>query len=224
MISTGDIQRPKTALICMENTYNLNRGYIVTVENMKEMRDIANKYGLPIFLDGARIFNAAVELGVEPKTLCKHADAVQFCLTKGLGCPLGSILAGTREFIDEAKRNRQRIGGGMRQAGVIAAPGLYALEHMIERLKEDNERAKKLAKHLSEIDGLYIKLDDVQTNIVSPHITKEGWSADKLVEHLLVKGIKVKWIGKNEIRLIVHYQIKENDLDYIISSFEQILT
>src|SRR5699024_2342396 len=94
-ISAGDIQRPKTALICLENTYNLNRGQIVTVENMKEIRDVADQHELPIFLDGARLFNAAVELDVTPKDLCKHVDAVQFCLTKGLGCPLGSILAGT---------------------------------------------------------------------------------------------------------------------------------
>src|SRR5699024_1334403 len=106
--------------------------------------------------------------------LCKHVDAVQFCLTKGLGCPLGSILAGTHEFIRDAKFNRQRIGGGMRQAGIIAAPGLYALDHMIDRLKGDNEGAKRLAKQLSDIKGLHIKLNEVQTNIVSHKITKDG--------------------------------------------------
>src|SRR5699024_8104534 len=117
-ISLGDIQKPKTALICLENTYDLNGGYSVTIDNMKEIMEVANKYNIPIYLDGARIINAATALDVKPKSLCDHVDAVQFCLTKGLGCHLGSILAGSERFIKLAKFNRQRLGGGMRQAGI----------------------------------------------------------------------------------------------------------
>lgn len=224
LISAGDIQRAKTALISIENTYNLNAGQIVSIENMKEIKELAVQHGLPVYLDGARIFNASVALEVEPKELCKHVDAVQFCLTKGLGCPLGSILAGSEEFIQNAKMNRQRLGGGMRQAGIIAAPGIYALDHMIDRLKEDNQKACQLAKKLTAVEGININLDNVQTNIIAVDITKEDLDADNFIELLKEKKIKVKKIGKKKIRMIVHYLITDEDLEYLFESMKGILS
>ncbi|WP_262176685.1 threonine aldolase family protein [Saccharococcus sp. Marseille-Q5394] len=222
-ISTGDIQRAKTALISLENTYNLNLGQIVSLENMKEIQDVAKQYNLPVYLDGARIFNASVELGIEPSEFCKYVDAAQFCLTKGLGCPLGSVLVGTKEFIDKAKINRQRLGGGMRQAGIIAAPGIYALENMIDRLKEDNDRAKRLAEKLSTIEGLIINLKDVQTNIISVDIRHCEMDAEQLISFLKEKRIKVKQIGQKKIRMIVHYLITDDEVNYVVSSFKELL-
>ncbi|WP_339254339.1 GntG family PLP-dependent aldolase [Sporosarcina sp. FSL W8-0480] len=222
-ISMGDIQRAKTALISIENTYNLNLGQIVTLENMKEIQEVAKQYGLPVYLDGARIFNASVELGIEPSEFCKYVDAAQFCLTKGLGCPLGSILVGTKEFIKEAKINRQRLGGGMRQAGIIAAPGIYALENMIDRLKEDNYKAKQLAERLAAIEGLFINLKDVQTNIISVAIDHSEMDADKLISDLREKRIKVKKIGAKKIRMIVHYLVSDDQIDYVVSTFRELM-
>ena len=222
-IYPGDIQRAKTALISLENTHNLNEGQIVSLENMKEIKELAMQYEIPVYLDGARIFNAAVELGVKPAELCRHVDAVQFCLTKGLGCPLGSILAGTKEFIHEAKMNRQRLGGGMRQAGIIAAPGIYALDHMIDRLKEDNNRAYELAKKLSVIEGISININNVQTNIISMVITKENMIADELITCLQEKQIKVKKIGKEKVRMIAHYLISDEDLEYVFKSIREVM-
>ncbi|MFA1820103.1 low specificity L-threonine aldolase [Virgibacillus oceani] len=221
-ISVGDIQKPKTALICIENPYNLNSGVNITVENMRQVKEIANKYNIPVYLDGARIFNAAVAMDVKPVDLCKHVDAMQFCLTKGLGCPLGSILAGNKDFIEQARVNRQRLGGGMRQAGIIAAPGIYALDQMIERLEQDNKGAKQLGKGIASIPGIELNLDSLQTNIISFSLTSEEWDADRLVKYLNNKNIQVKKIGSREIRMIVHYQITESDIDYVISIFNRL--
>lgn len=221
LINSGDIQKPKTSLICLENTYNLNKGHIVPLENMKEIRELSRKYHIPVFLDGARLFNASVQLGMEPSVICQEVDAVQFCLTKGLGCPIGSILAGSKEFIEKATLNRQRLGGGMRQAGIIAAPALYALDNMIDRLVEDNKRSKDLASQLAKIDGINIDPDDVQTNIVSPELTKENWNSELLIDFLLKEGIKVKNIGEKQVRMIIHYQITEDHLNHVVEAFHK---
>lgn len=218
-LNAGDIQRPKTSLICLENTYNLNKGQIVSLENMKEVRAVSKKYSIPVYLDGARLFNAAVELGVTPADICQEVDAVQICLTKGLGCPIGSILAGSKEFIEKAILNRQRLGGGMRQAGIIAAPAIYALDHMIDRLTEDHQKASRLATRLAAIDG--IRMEDVQTNIASLELLREDWNSQFLIEFLFTKGIKVKNIGENRVRMVVHYQITDEDIDRVVNAFEE---
>jgi threonine aldolase len=218
-LNAGDIQRPKTSLICLENTYNLNKGQIVSLENMKEVRAVSKKYSLPVYLDGARLFNAAVELGVTPADICQEVDAVQICLTKGLGCPIGSILAGSKEFIEKAILNRQRLGGGMRQAGIIAAPAIYALDHMIDRLTEDHQKASRLATRLAAIDG--IRMEDVQTNIASLELLREDWNSQLLIDFLFTKGIKVKNIGENQVRMVVHYQITDEDIDRVVNAFEE---
>lgn len=213
----SDVQRAETGLICLENTYNLNEGQVITPENTAQIREVANQYGIPVYLDGARLFNASVALGVEPAELCKDVDAVQICLTKGLGCPLGSILAGSKPFIAKARKIRQRLGGGMRQAGIVAAPGIFALEHMIQRLEDDHRHALKLARAVSAIDGLAVDPDDVQTNIVSPTIVKQGWDTDRLLEKLQEQGIKVKKIGRRTFRMVTHVHISGEDIDRVIA-------
>lgn len=220
LLNMGDIQRPRTSLICLENTYNLNKGQLVSIENMKEIREISRKYNIPVYLDGARLFNASIELGVTPDVICQEVDAVQFCLTKGLGCPIGSILAGSKDFIEKALLNRQRLGGGMRQAGIIAAPAIYALDNMINRLSEDHKKARQLAIRLSTVDGISIRLEDIQTNIVSLELLREDWNSQLLIEFLVVRGIKVKNIGKKKVRMVVHYQITDEDIHNVVSAFE----
>lgn len=220
-IQLGDIQQAKTSLICLENTYNLNRGQVISIENMKEIKEVAARYNLPVYLDGARLLNASVKLNVPPAAICEHVDAVQICLTKGLGCPLGSILAGDREFIEEGRRMRQRLGGGMRQAGIIAAPALYALKHHIERLREDHERAAYLAKKLASIPQLNVY--DVETNIVSFSIVDERFSAEKLKNLLKEKGILVKKISEKEIRTVTHYDITKEDIDFVVQTFDELM-
>lgn len=219
LINIGDIQKPKTSLISLENTYDLNKGEIVSLDNMRKIRSISRKYDIPVFLDGARLFNASVEMGVAPSVICNEVDAVQFCLTKGLGCPVGSILAGSKEFIQKAKLNRQRLGGGMRQAGIIAAPAIYALEHMIDRLTKDNKKAKLLASQLSKLNGIEISQEDVHTNILSPKLSKDNWTSKKLIDFLLERGIKVKNIGEKQVRMIIHYEISDEDIYKVQKAF-----
>lgn len=220
-INAGDIQRAKTSLISLENTYNLNAGQIIPMDNLMEIRSLANRYNIPIYLDGARVFNASAELGISPAEICKEVDAVQFCLTKGLACPIGSILAGSKDFIDKARFNKQRLGGGMRQAGIIAAPALYALDNMIDRLKDDNDRADWLAEQISQIPHFKVDSADFHTNIVSPIISHGEVNSEQLINFLLDEGIKVKNIGEKQVRMIVHYQIGQKELDSVITALKK---
>src|SRR5699024_5140507 len=197
---------------------NLNAGEIIPLENLKELRKLADNHDLPIFLDGARIFNASVEMGIDPAILCAEVDSVQFCLTKGLGSPVGSILAGSKDFIEAARLNKQRLGGGMRQAGIIAAPAIYALDYMIDRLKEDNTRAQWLGDALSKLN--YLEVHEVATNIVSPLLTHPEQDASQLIDFLLTKSIKVKHIGEKQVRIIIHHQVTDEDLHHIVDAFK----
>ncbi len=222
-IQPAGIQTAKTGLICLENTYNLNEGSVVPLENMKEIRELANAYGVPIYLDGARLFNAAAYLNVQASAICKYVDAVQICLTKGLGCPVGSILLGSRPFIREAKKIRQRLGGGMRQAGIIAAPGIIALTKMTGQMKNDHKLARKLSDGLSTIQGIKLTSEQFQTNIVSIEIVKEGWNANQLVNELKSVNILVKKIGPKKIRMVTHHQIASKDIDDVLGYLTTIL-
>lgn len=222
-IHSADVQIAKTGLISLENTYNLNEGSVVTLENMAEINQLAKKYDIPIFLDGARIFNAAAYLGVEAKAICEHVDAVQFCLTKGLGCPVGSLLLGTKSFIKKAKRIRQRLGGGMRQAGVIAAPGIIGLNKMVDRIKDDQETANQLKNAFQNLPGVKLVTEELQTNIVSIEVVKENWTADTLIKELKKYNILVKKIGPKKARLVTHYQITDKEINQVINGFHSIL-
>lgn len=152
-IRGDDIHEPETGLICIENTHNKAGGAVIPLENMKEIYQIAKRYGIPVHLDGARLFNASVASQVPVQEFAKYTDSVQFCLSKGLGAPVGSIIAGSSDFILKARKWRKRLGGGLRQAGVLAAPGIIALEENVNLLEVDHENAKQLAEGLQNIEG-----------------------------------------------------------------------
>jgi threonine aldolase len=216
------VQRPKTRLICLENTFHLDRGIAIRKEVHEATLRIAEEKGIPLYMDGARIFNAAVALNVDVKELVDFCDAVAFCLSKGLACPIGSILAGRREFIDEGRRVRQRLGGGMRQAGVIAAPGIIGLTKMVERLREDHENAERMREGLEEL-GIPVDRKGVLTNIVNLNVSQIGWTASSFAETLSRSGVKVKVCTKETLRMVTHNDIESSDVDVVIESIKRMI-
>ena len=211
-IKPDDAHFARTRLIALENTIG---GKVLSPAYMAEVARLARERGLGYHLDGARMFNAAVKLGISGKELCQDFDSVSVCLSKGLGAPVGSVLCGTRELIARAHRWRKMLGGGMRQAGVLAAAGLYALEHNVERLAEDHDNAARLAAGLTEIDVL--RLEPVQTNIVYAHVPKQQ-CAD-LQAYLAARGI-VTLIGP-KTRLVTHLDVSKAQVDQVIAVFKQ---
>lgn len=203
-----------TALLTLENTHNLAGGRISSPERMDQLVGRARKHGLPIHLDGARIFNAAVALKVPASRLAQGCDTVMFCLSKGLGAPVGSVLVGDEGAIREARRIRKLFGGGMRQAGIIAAGGLVALDTMVDRLAEDNRRAKLLADSIAEIPGIAIDPGLVDTNIVFFRLTSENLDAAAFAQTLSRAGVLVHALGGNAVRAVTHYHITDADIDH----------
>jgi threonine aldolase len=198
--------RAATGLIEIENTANLAGGSVTPLPVLEEIWAGAKERKLPVHLDGARIFNAATALGVDLKTLTRGFDTVMFCLSKGLGAPVGSMLTGSAELIDRARLYRKALGGGMRQAGVLAAAGLIALERMPARLHQDHANARLLAEALSNLENVVINLKTVETNIVIFRVTG-GLSAKQIVERLKVRGILTSTLGPDMIRLVTHYDV-----------------
>ena len=202
--------RAATGLIEIENTANLAGGGCTPLVVMEEIWQEAKERGLPVHLDGARIFNAATALGTDVKTLTRGFDTVMFCLSKGLGAPVGSMLTGSAELMDQARIYRKALGGGMRQAGVLAAAGLIALEQMPARLHEDHANARLLAEALSQMEGVAIDLDAVETNIVIFRVAG-GLSAAELVSRLKKRGILASTVGPDAIRLVTHHDVSRAD-------------
>lgn len=221
-IRTGDIHEPRTSLICLENTHNKAGGTVIPLEIMKQIKEIGEKYNIPIHLDGARIFNAATALRVDVKEIAKYADSVMFCLSKGLCAPVGSMLVGTKEWIERARRNRKRLGGGMRQAGILAAAGLIALEKMPARLKEDHENARFLAEGLKEIPGIKVDMASIQTNIVFMDYEETGLTPDSFIAGLKKRGIKVN-PGYPLVRMVTHLGINRDDINYTLQTIKEIV-
>ncbi|MEO0095582.1 MAG: low-specificity L-threonine aldolase [candidate division WOR-3 bacterium] len=222
-IRGDNIHYPRTRLICIENTHNRCYGAPLSVEYTNEVCKLAHNYGLKVHLDGARIFNASVALNVDVKELTRNVDSLSFCLSKGLSAPVGSMICGPKDFIKEARRYRKMLGGGMRQAGIIAAAGIVALEDMIERLKEDHLNAKMLAEGISRIPGLFIDLDKVKTNIIYFDLITDKISGDGLLKKMSEKGIKFLSTGHNRFRMVTHYGITEEDVRVTIEVLKQIL-
>lgn len=220
-IRENDIHYPETGLICMENA--LSNGTVVPLERMKEIYDIAKKHNLPVHLDGARLFNAATALGVEAKQITQYTDSVMFCLSKGLCAPVGSMLAGSKEYIGRARKNRKLLGGGMRQVGILAAAGLLALEKMSKRLVEDHENAKYLAKRLQEIPGIKLTPEDVHINMVFFNMEETGVSSDRLVKELFEKGIKINGVEDGLMRFVTNNDVSKEDIDYTIQCMKEIM-
>jgi len=221
-IRKPSVHIPRTSLICVENTHNNWSGAVVPIENLKALRKIADKHEIKIHLDGARIFNASIASGVPVKEYASLADSMMFCLSKGLSAPVGSLLVGKKEFIDYARRVRKALGGGMRQAGVLAAPGIVALTEMVERLKEDHERAKKLAQAIARIPGVTLNAEDIQTNIIIFGFSHPKISIQEFLMELKKRGI-LALVTTGGIRFVTHKDVGDEDVEKAISAFRQIL-
>jgi len=222
-IRGGDQHEPRTKLIALENTHNRCGGTILTPEYMNEVRALANRHGLRVHLDGARIFNASVALGIDVKELTQYADSVTFCLSKGLSAPVGSVICGPKDFIAEARRNRKRLGGGMRQAGVLAAAGIVALEKMIDRLADDHANARRLAEGLADTPGYIVDVDHVQTNIIffelEPGVKVSG---DVVTQRMLEHQVKLisPGIHFRRFRAVTHAWVDRADIDHTLLAFK----
>jgi threonine aldolase len=195
---------------------------IISPDQIEKINEVAHKNDLKLYMDGARIFNAAVALEIDVKKFTKYVDNLMFSLSKGLCCPVGSILVGSNEFIEKARKLRKILGGGMRQAGIVAAPGLVALEGMIDRLKDDHRNAKILAEGISKINGLSIDLKRVQTNIVFFDVNQMGISAELFVSKMKERGILALPMTKNTVRMVTYRGINEEQVEKTIKRIEKI--
>jgi threonine aldolase len=216
---------PTSRLIVLENTHNGTGGSVLSQEYTQSVAEIADEYGLRLHLDGARIFNAAAALGVEALALAEPADSVTFCLSKGLCAPVGSVLCGSGDFIRRARRARKQLGGGMRQAGILAAAGIVALEQMVDRLSEDHVRAQRLADGLRAIPAITLEQDPPPTNMLYIALDRgAGITTSDIIEKLGQEGIKLIARNQYSMRLVVHYWLDDADIDRTIDSFSRALT
>lgn len=222
-VRPDNVHFPPTRLICLENTHNRCGGAALAPAYMAEVRAAADRHGLAIHLDGARLFNAAAALGVAAADLARDADSVTFCLSKGLAAPVGSVLCGPRGFVDRARRARKLLGGGMRQAGVIAAAGIVALETMVDRLVDDHANARRLADGLAGLPGLVVDPERVATNIVIFELRPGAGSPDGLVAAVAERGVRVLAIGGRRLRAVTHYEVSADDVERAIAVFEAVL-
>ena len=230
-IRQEDIHEVKTALICLENSHNRAGGTVTPPKITEEIYQLAHKLNISVHLDGARLFNAAVAINTEPALLVKNVDSVMFCLSKGLSAPVGSILSGSKEFIQKARKSRKMLGGGMRQAGIVAAAGIISLEKMVKRLEEDHKNARILADGLNKIEGIKVDLETVQTNMVYFNVEKLvkelNINTDQFLERLVDEygihgGVETPIQDPTEIRFVTHYGIIEEDIYTTISAIEMI--
>ena len=211
----------KTTLVCIENTHNRAGGTIVTPAQIEAISKVTKEHRLRLYMDGARIFNAAVAMKVDVKQLTRHVDNLMFCLSKGLSCPIGSIVVGTEEHIQKARRARKILGGGMRQAGIIAAPGIIALEKMIDRLEDDHRNARLLAEGLAKMEGIKVDMKTVQTNMVMFDVEGLGVEAEVFRNKLREHGVLTGNISKTRIRMVTHRGIEKEDIEKALAAIEQ---
>jgi len=225
-IRPDNVHFPRSRLIVLENTHNRCYGMPLNAAYMAAIGDLAHHYNLKLHVDGARIFNAALALGVEASVLLKQADSVSFCLSKGLAAPIGSIVCGSASFINRALRARKVLGGGMRQVGVVAAAGIVALNEMIPRLAEDHVNAQKLARGLTAIKGLNVESDRVKTNIVYLKIASDQLSENKsaidFADELHGQGVKILPTGPYQLRAVTHYGISTDDIDHALNVIDMV--
>lgn len=213
---------PRTGVICIENTQNRCGGTVLPIDYLAELHELASDHGVPVHMDGARIFNAAAAIDTPAEEVARHADTVQFCLSKGLAAPVGSVVAGSAEFIERARAGRKIVGGAMRQAGVIAAAGLVALQTMVDRLPEDHIRARRLAEGLAEIDGVSIDLDAVQSNIVIFNV-EPNYEQAAFVAAMKDAGILISNYGTRGVRMVTHYQIDDAAIDAALGAVREVM-
>lgn len=222
-IRPDNVHFPRSRLIALENTHNLCNGSPLSADYISEVAKIATKNNLKIHLDGARLFNAASALSVEVWKLAENVDSVSICLSKGLGAPVGSVVCGKKNFIEKARRARKMLGGGMRQAGVLASAGIIALTLMPQRLAEDHENARYLSRGLAEIDHRMIDPNDCRTNIIYFHLPEEDRTAQELEKKLHSEGVKVLSLDRKTLRAVTHYHIQREDIEYALKIFKKVL-
>jgi threonine aldolase len=220
-IRPSNVHLPVTGLVCLENTHNRHGGTCCTPEEIEAVATVAHRGGVPVHLDGARIFNAAVALSRPLGDFTRHVDSITFCLSKGLAAPVGSLVCGTREFVGQARRVRKMLGGGMRQVGVLAAAGILAIETMVDRLADDHAHARRLADGLGALPRLRVDPGTVQTNIVIFQVDRAGGAAE-LVAGCLARKVKIHAIGPDAIRCVTHKDVDRDDIDRALQAFREI--
>ena len=220
---------PRTGLITIENTHNMEGGAAVPKENMAAVIEVGRRHGIPVHIDGARIFNAAIAFGIPAAELVAGASSVAFCFSKGLGCPIGSAITGSADFIGEARRTRKMFGGAMRQVGVIAAAGIVALETMVDRLAEDHEHARLLAEALAELPGVTLNPAQVETNIIIFEFEREDMDAHDLSAAMRERGVlinprpRIQPGERQRVRVVTHKDVSRGDIEYAIGAFREVL-
>ena len=218
-IRSADDHTPGTTLLCIENTHNRCGGTVVPLEHLKSLAELAQSHSLKVHMDGARLFNAAVALEVRASELAGPVDSLMFCLSKGLCCPVGSMLLGSRDFIERARRVRKLFGGGMRQAGILAAAGMVALTEMTDRLAEDHSRARWLAEGIAKIPGFLVDLEMVQTNIV---YVETPCPASIIAEQLAREGVRCLPLDSYRLRLVTHHDVDDRGIERALQVFESL--
>ncbi|MGQ9683330.1 MAG: low-specificity L-threonine aldolase [Anaerolineae bacterium] len=223
-VRADNVHFPRSACLCLENTHNRCGGAALSAAQMHSVAAAARRHGLKVHVDGARIFNAAVALGVPASALAAEADSITFCLSKGLAAPVGAVICGSQAFIAEARRNRKVVGGGMRQAGVIAAAGIVALEEMVERLAEDHAHARLLAEAIAEMPGLHIDPATVMTDIVIFEVTHPTLTPAIISARLQEHGVRINAISATQMRAVTHYGIERADIERAIKALRSVLS
>ncbi len=222
-IRGDNIHFPRTRLICIENTHNRCSGSPLSPEYIDSVAALAGRRGIKLHMDGARVFNAAVALGVDVKELTRSVDSMIFCLSKGLSAPIGSVICGTQEFITEALRTRKVLGGGMRQTGIIAAAGMVALEEMPGRLQEDHANARNLAEGIARIPGLSADTEGVKTNIIYFDLVSQRLTADDFMTRAGLRGVKFLPTGPSRFRMVTHYGIEPQDISEALAVLSSVM-
>lgn len=215
---------PITKLVCVENTHNFCGGRVLSLAYMDAIGDLAHEHGLKLHVDGARLWNAAVALGVSPARVARNADSVSLCLSKGLGAPVGSVVVGDELFIRRARRMRKAVGGGLRQAGILAAAGIVAVTEMVERLSDDHAHAKQLAEGLARIEGIHIDPADVETNLVFFELTRPDVTPAQLVNGLAEHDVKLSATSNRRLRAVLNYHVTAADVEQILAAFRTVLS
>ncbi len=221
-IRSKDIHHPNTSLICLENTHNMAGGTIYPLDEIRRIREIAEAHHLKMHLDGARLWNAFVATGISFQEYGRYFDSISVCFSKGLGAPVGSMLVGSTEYINSARRYRKIYGGGMRQAGILAAAALYALDNNLERLADDHKNARKLAEGINSLPDIHIDMDSVQTNIVIMEINPKKYTAEQVVNALKEGGVLLLAIDHSHLRAVTHLDVSEEGINRAIEAFEEI--
>jgi len=223
-IRVDNVHFPKTSLISLENTHNMCFGSPISKDYIDQVSNVAKENNLKLHIDGARIFNATTALNITLSNLIKNVDSVTFCLSKGLACPIGSVICGSKDFIDSARRMRKALGGGMRQAGIIAAAGLIAINKLETQISEDHDNAHLLADGLDQIDGLYIDKNKVKTNIIYFELQSDLISSEDLLQEMKNRDILFFEVSPNRYRLVTHYGITNSDIIYVLEAFQKVLS